>query len=397
MSSGIDRATEAGAQRAAVRSLRLLQVASFTSGFDRLMIAPMLVVIATELDGSVESVSQAAAAYFLCYGFAQLCWGMVSDRLGRVRTMRLALLLAMVCGLASAVVPGVGWLVVTRGLAGACFAAAIPSALVYIGDTVPVQVRQAPLTDLMTSTAVGFTLATVSAGAIADFISWRAAFALTAVIAGVLAVVMRRLAEPELAAPAPVIASLRGVLVNRPALLVLVLTLVEGLVLLGPLTFLPVVLHDSGLSVTVSGLLTAAYGASVLVFARVVKGRSRTMSPANLILLGGGLAVAAYVLLTIDHGAVPVVIGTVLLGAGWAFMHSTMQTWATDMAPGSRATAVSLFATMLFSGSAIGTAIFGPMVDAGHFQLIFVIALVVAVPLVGIATLGRRRYATKGE
>jgi YNFM family putative membrane transporter len=397
MSSDVDRPVEATVSPEAARSLRLLQVGSLTSNFDRLMIAPMLVVIAVDLHQSVEKISQAAATYFLCYGIAQVCWAVVSDRLGRVRTMRLALLLAMIGGLASAVVPDIGWLVVARGITGACFAAAIPGALVYIGDTVPVRIRQAPLTDLMTSSAVGMTLATVAAGAIADYASWRVAFALTAVVAGVLSFFMRGMVEPTLGAPPPVWASLKGVLTNRPALLVLVLVLAEGLVLLGPLTFLPVVLHASGLSVTVSGLLTAAYGASVLVFARVVKARSGRVAPATLILVGGGSAVLAYVLLVIDHSAVTVVIGTALLGGGWAFMHSTLQTWATDMAPGYRATAVSLFATMLFTGSAIGAAIFGSLVDADQFTTMFAITLAVSVPLVVTATLGRRRYATKGH
>lgn len=383
--------------RDATRSLRLLQASSLTSNFDRLMIAPMLVVIAAEMDRSVEAVSQAAATYFLCYGFAQIIWAVVSDRLGRVRTMRLALLLAMVGGLASAAVPDIGWLVVARGVTGACFAAAIPGALVYVGDTVPVRVRQAPLTDLMTASAVGMALATMAAGAIADLTSWRVAFALTGVVAGALVFFMRDMTEPALGTPPPVWSSLKGVLTNRPALLVLVLVLAEGLVLLGPLTFLPVVLHASGLSVTVSGLLTAAYGASVLIFARVVKGRTKKMAPATLILIGGSSAVLAYVLLVINHDAVAVVAATVLLGGGWAFMHSTLQTWATDMAPGYRAMAVSLFATMLFTGSAIGAAIFGSLVDAGAFTTMFAITLAVSVPLVVTATLGRRRYATRGH
>jgi predicted MFS family arabinose efflux permease len=156
------------------------------------------------------------------------------------------------------------------------------------------------------------------------------------------------------------------------------------------------VVHASGLSVTVSGLLTAAYGASVLVFARVVKGRTTRMAPAMLILTGGTMAVLAYVLLVVTYAPAAVVAGTVLLGGGWAFMHSTLQTWATDMAPGYRATAVSLFATMLFTGSAIGAAVFGSLVDAGRFTTMFAITLAVSVPLVATATLGRRRYATNG-
>jgi MFS family permease len=397
MSSDVERPAEVAMPPGAAKSLRMLQISSLTSNFDRLMIAPMLVVIAVELHESVEIVSKAAATYLLCYGIAQICWAVVSDRLGRVRTMRLALLCAAVGGLASAVVPDIAWLIVARGITGACFAAAIPGALVYIGDTVPVHVRQAPLTDLMTSSAVGMTMATVGAGVIADFTSWRVAFALTAVVAGVLSFFMRGMNEPALGSPPPVWSSLKGVLSNRTALLVLLLVLAEGLVLLGPLTFLPVVVHASGLSVAVSGLLTAAYGASVLVFARVVKARTRKVAPAMLILVGGSMAVLAYVLLVIDHGAVAVVIACALLGGGWAFMHSTLQTWATDMAPGYRATAVSLFATMLFTGSAVGAATFGPMVDAGSFGLMFAITLAVSVPLVTAATLGRRRYATTGS
>src|SRR5690606_16100594 len=108
--------------------------------------------------------------------------------------------------------------------------------------------------------------------------------------------------------------------------------------------------------------------------------------PSTLILVGGGAATVAYLLLTVDHRAVPVVVATVLIGAAWAFMHSTMQTWATDMAPTARATAVSLFAAALFTGSAISTAVLGPLVDAGRFQLTFVLSLVVAAPLTVIAT-----------
>jgi predicted MFS family arabinose efflux permease len=239
--------------------------------------------------------------------------------------------------------------------------------------------------------------ATVTAGAIADFASWRVAFALTALIAGALSFLLRGLAEPKLGPPPPVWSSVKGVLTNGPALLVIGLVLVEGLVLLGPLTFLPTVLHASGLSVTLAGLLTAAYGISVLVFARVVKGRTQTVAAWLLILIGGSMAVLAYVVMVVSHGAVGVVIGTVLLGGGWAFMHSTLQTWATDMAPGYRATAISLFATMLFTGSAIGAAVFGPMVDSGSFTTMFAMTLIISVPLVVTATLGRRRYATKGS
>ncbi len=53
-------------------------------------------------------------------------------------------------------------------------------------------------------------------------------------------------------------------------------------------------------------------------------------------------------------------------------------------------------ATMLFTGSAIGAAVFGSMVDAGRFTTMFAITLAVSVPLVVTAAVGRHHYATKG-
>lgn len=375
------------------RALRMLQAASFTSAFDRLMIAPMLVLIAADLQRPLSEVSRAAAVYLLCYGLAQVCWAVLSDRLGRVRTMRAAMFAACCGGLASTAAPNLDLLVAARGVTGACFAAAIPSALVYIGDTVPATIRQAPLTDLMTSTALGITAATVSAGAVASLTSWRLPFAVTAVIAGVLTVTMRRMTEPALVAAAPVRAALHAVLADRWAQLVLLLAFVEGYVLLGPLTFLPAILESNGLSVTVAGALTACYGAGVMIFAQVVKKRSRRTAPAALIGIGGATAVAACLLLTVVHDSVSVIVATVMLSAAWAFLHSTMQTWATMVVPGARATMMSLFATSLFTGGAVGTALDGRLLEAGHARPVFLVTLLFAVPLAVAATAGRVRYA----
>ncbi len=63
--------------------------------------------------------------------------------------------------------------------------------------------------------------------------------------------------------------------------------------------------------------------------------------------------------------AVAVTVETVtaaglLAGGAWAFLHSTLQSWATEVVPGERASAVALFAAALFLGSAAGTALAAP-------------------------------------
>jgi predicted MFS family arabinose efflux permease len=83
----------------------------------------------------------------------------------------------------------------------------------------------------------------------------------------------------------------------------------------------------------------------------------------------------------------------VLVGGGFAFMHSTLQTWATDVVPEARATVISLFAAALFAGSGVAAMAAAPLAEAGSYDLLFSIAAFVAVPLGLFAGLGRRRYS----
>ena len=105
----------------------LLQATGFVSTLDRFAMPPMLVVIAHDLGVPLADVVRAAGAYFLAYGLSQPVWGLVSDRLGRVRTMRLTLLLAGLATLGSALSGTAVVLAVTRGLAGGFFGAAYPA------------------------------------------------------------------------------------------------------------------------------------------------------------------------------------------------------------------------------------------------------------------------------
>ncbi|WP_181784449.1 MFS transporter, partial [Pseudonocardia pini] len=132
--SPTDAATEPPGGRAA---LRLLRLAVATSSLDRFAISPLLVVIGLDLGASLAQVAVAASAYYLAYGVMQPVWGLLGDRIGLVRVMRIALVIAGVAGLASAFAPTVAVLVVLRTLTGACFGAVNPAGLVYVGDTWP--------------------------------------------------------------------------------------------------------------------------------------------------------------------------------------------------------------------------------------------------------------------
>ena len=77
-------------------SLRLLQLTSFVSTLDRFAMPSVLLAISRDLEVPLQSVVTAASVYYIAYGAMQPVWGIVSDRLGRVRTLRVTLLLAAV-------------------------------------------------------------------------------------------------------------------------------------------------------------------------------------------------------------------------------------------------------------------------------------------------------------
>ena len=393
---GEAKSPQGRAPEASRGGLPLLQFAAFFSSFDRFVVAPMLVTIAAALGASLVSVAATASLYYLMYGLMQPVWGMLSDRVGRVRVMRLTLFGATVAGVLSAFAPNLAVLVAARALAGGLFAAVIPASLVYVGDTVGMGSRQKALADLMAASAVGTALATVLGGLAAYLDAWRIAFALPALAGGVLALMLARLPEPEgfdaWDREGPLVQL--GRVLSRPwAVAVVVIAMVEGAVILGFLTFLAPSLEHDGFSPAVAGLAVGLYGLAVLGWTRVVKLVSDRLGPAALILIGGGMLALGYASGASGRSLAGVGIAAVLVGGGFAFMHSTLQTWATEVVPEARATVISLFAAALFVGSGVATTVAAPLAEGGSFGLLFATAAVVAVPLGLLAALARQCYA----
>jgi predicted MFS family arabinose efflux permease len=86
------------------------------------------------------------------------------------------------------------------------------------------------------------------------------------------------------------------------------------------------------------------------------------------------------------------VVACVLLGAAWAFMHSTLQTWATSVAPLARAQVVPLFAACLFLGGSTGAALGGLLAGSGRYGELFSISAALFLPLTLLSAVTRRRY-----
>jgi hypothetical protein len=74
-----------------------------------------------------------------------------------------------------------------------------------------------------------------------------------------------------------------------------------------------------------------------------------------------------------------------------------LQAWATDVAPGNRATMVALFAGALFVGGAVTSVLAAGPASAGRFDELFAGAAALAIGFGAVAVAARRRYRPSGE
>ena len=238
----------------------------------------------------------------------------------------------------------------------------------------------------------------MGAGVLAQLLSWRVAFILTGLAALALVIALRHLAEPpRTRVHQHLLAPLIQVAQSAPARLVLALAFVEGAVLLGVLTLLPPAVEAAGAGAALGGAVTAVYGVAVFGFARVVGALSLRLPTSRLIALGACSAFAACSLAALSRSPAMAVVVAVLLGLAWAAMHSSLQTWATEVLPAAQATVVSFFAGSLFLGSAVSALVIAGPAEAERYGEVFTWAAALMIPLGLFATWGRARWRRPEE
>ena len=351
-----------------------LRAAAFLSSFDRFTIPPLLVPIADAFGVSLGTAAIAASAYFVAYGLSQPAWGALSDRFGRVAVLRAAVLAGGLASLVAAFAQEFALLVVARTLAGLFFAAVVPTAITYIAETIGSDRRQQMLAVMMAFATSGVAAATVAGGVAAEIVSWRGAFVATAALATGVVALLWALPEPARARPdSPLGERIASVARQRWVQVVVGLAFLEGAVIFGSLTFVAASLQADGVSAALAGSAAAGFGvANAVCTPLVTRAIGRASSP-WLLAGGAGLAAAGLFVAAADSTVLTAVVATLALGAGFGFLHSTLQLWATQVFPQARAVTVALFASAIFTGAAAASAAAAPLADHHRFGLIFLL------------------------
>jgi len=364
--------------------LLLLSAAGFAAAAAIRITDPVLPQIAEAFSTTVGGAAFTVTTFTLGYGFAQLAYGPLADRIGKLRVMAFALIASALLAVACAWAPSLSVLAGLRLLAGAAGAAAIPLSMAYIADATPYATRQTTMGRFMSAVILGNILSVVAGGAIGDWLGWRAIFGTLAGVQCLIAIGLLRAVrgEPKAVVQPPSWRTYAD-LAKRPyAQRVLGAAVVEGTMLLGAMPFLGALLRARfELSYLVIGLILAGIAVGSLLFTLSVRTLLPRLGERRLLYGGGLVSGAGFVAAVImPHWLISIPV-MVAIGFGFFMLHNTMQALASEIAPASRATGLTLFVFCVFLGQGLGAFLLGAIIDHWGYGAAFGTAAAVVVAL----------------
>jgi YNFM family putative membrane transporter len=369
----VSAAAPASAPDVLGRSVWLLSLACFTSMASQRICDAMLPELSRQFNSPLAAAAQVVSAFALTYGLTQLFFGSLGDRYGKLRVIAYTLLGSAVGNVLASIAPTLDLLVAARILAAACAAAIIPLALAWTGDAVPYAKRQETLARVGLGTTMGLFSGQFIGGLITDTLGWRWAFALLTalfLLMGILLQLHRRDHEAALEAHTAgsgkhsLMTQTRELLRDAWVRKMMGFSLFQGAAGFGTMALVASHLHERhGLSLSSAGAIVALMGLGGMSYMASARHVIARLGETGMALAGGlGMAVALTVLALSPWW--PITPVAMLLGGFCFFMlHNTLQTLATQMAPQARGVGVSMFATALFLGQALGVGLAAALID----------------------------------
>ncbi|MGH8682904.1 MAG: MFS transporter [Burkholderiales bacterium] len=368
----------------------LLAVAAANAGMAMRIVEPMLPVLATAFGTSVSAASAVISAFAFAQAGAQYFHGPLGDRFGKLRVLTVLMALSAIAAFGCAFAGSLDGLLAWRVATGLFGSATMTLGMAYVADVVPPQSRQPVLARFVSGTIIGQGLGPFIGGALTDLFDWRAAFVVLGAVFGVVAAVLfgatRKQWGEGTPTSGPLFSPARHLAILRlpRARAVLLSVFLEMAFFYGAFAFLGALLKARfDLPFTIIGLLLAGFGLGGLVYTTMVHWLLARLGQRGCVLLGGLLGGGFFLAIVL----VPVwpLVAVCTIGLGFAFytMHNTLQMKATEMAPQSRATGLSLFSMGWASGQAVGAALMGGAIAAfGYAPMI--VGFGIAYALLGV-------------
>lgn len=367
-----------------------LAAAAFVSGANLRLFDALLPTVAEDFAVPVTTASVVVTAFTLAYGLFQIVHGPLGDRVGKLRTVGGAVLIAALASLGCAFAPSLHALTWLRFATGFGAAAIVPLSLAWIGDNTPYERRQATLGRFLGFVLLGQILGPAFGGALAEYASWRQVFYALAAVFFAVGMVLFAVDRKARRAPAPaymrtgVLRAYADVLRDRWVRTVMLTVFLEGGLFYGAFAYGGAYLKERfDLSYLIIGALLAGFGLGGVIYSLLVRRLLALLGEKGFVLAGGLILFVCFLalpLLPAWQATIPIFIAS---GFGFYMFHNTLQTKATEMAPQARGTAIAVFAFSLFMGQASGVAACGVLISAVGYQWSFMLAAA------GLLALGR--------
>lgn len=321
----------------------------------------ILQLLSTDLGVGPEQAALTVSAATGGLALAVLPWSFVGDRLGRLRAMVIAVSSATILALAAAWAPTFELMLALRFLEGLALGGVPALAMAYLAEEIDERARAVAAGWFVAGTTVGGLLGRVVATPIADALSWRAGMTAVAVLAALAAAVFVLTAPPERrfmridprsgadTRTARLLRTLRDP--GQLGLLACAFLLMGGFVAIyNYLAFhlsAPPYLLPAGLI----GLVFLAYlGGTV---SSPWAGRLASVHGRLPVLLASMGVMLLGLVITLSEPLPLVLVGLVVMTAGFFGAHSIASGWAGARAHGARSQATGLYNLAYYAGSSV--------------------------------------------
>ena len=363
-------------------ALLALAAAAFVSGANLRLFDALLPSVAEDFAVPPTTASIVVTAFTLAYGLFQIVHGPLGDRIGKLRVIGGATLIAAAASLGCAFAPTLSALAALRFATGIGAAAIVPLSLAWIGDNTSYEKRQATLGRFLSFILMGQILGPAVGGALAEFVGWRRVFdgmaGVFLVVSVVLFTVDRRTRAPASAAGKPhgnILRNYAAVLRDQWVRTVSLTVFLEGGLFYGSFAYTGAYLKERfGLSYLLIGAMLAGFGLGGVIYSLMVKWLLARLGEKGFVRLGGTLMFLCMAVLPLLPWWQAIIPDFIVAGFGFYMFHNTLQTRATEMAPQMRGTAIAVFAFCLFMGQASGVAICGVAIRLLHYGWTFAIS-----------------------
>ncbi|MCH9017225.1 MAG: MFS transporter [Chloroflexi bacterium] len=354
------------------RFLAAVAVGLFATMSASLMLAPLLVAIATEFDTSVAVAGQLATVTFAAWAVSVVSVGPLSDSIGRRPVALTGLSLLSIGVLASALAPNLGTLMALRAVTGLGAGMIPPNSMAAVADSVPPARRAQTVGGLMAFATLSSVIGVPLVAVLAESGGWRLPFLATGSLLAACTV-LNWFWFPKSEGPGlrsfSFFSRYRALLAIPIFRAALAVNFAQRMAFFGLFSYLAAYLIDVyGMSVGAVALPLAFVGIGTVIGSYIggpVANRKDRMPLIAASSVAGG--VAALLLFSIDMplwAVVAIATGSVaLLSVGWP----VVITLSTEISGQSRATGIGLLGVSNQSGGVGGAALGGVLLAASGF------------------------------